>query len=158
MREFWVLTCTLEHAASQTQLSELLAIDASDMVRLIDSLETHGWVSRERDPKDRRRQIIIPTDEGAKAQEQLAAAVAEAEDRALDATTTKQLKHLRKLSQAIMADAHGSDESDSAGNGSPADSESGKSDKSEKADKSDKSDKAEKSGKSGKSGKSDKSK
>ena len=32
MREFWVLTCTLEHAASQTQLSELLAIDASDMV------------------------------------------------------------------------------------------------------------------------------
>lgn len=103
MREFWVLTCTLTHAASQTQLSELLAIDASDMVRLVDSLETHGWVTRERDPKDRRRQIIIPTKKGSKMQSRLAAAVAEAEDRALDATTTKQLKQLRKLSQAIMA-------------------------------------------------------
>lgn len=103
MREFWVLTCTLTHAASQTQLSELLAIDASDMVRLVDSLETHGWVTRERDPKDRRRQLIIPTKKGSKMQSQLATAVAEAEDRALDATTTKQLKQLRKLSQAIMA-------------------------------------------------------
>jgi len=103
MREFWVLTCTLEHAASQTQLSELLAVDASDMVRLIDSLETHGWVTRERDAKDRRRQIVVPTKKGAKAHAQLAKVVSAAEDRALDATTTKQLKQLRKLSKAIMA-------------------------------------------------------
>ncbi len=163
MREFWVLTCTLEHTASQTQLSELLAIDASDMVRLIDSLEAHGWVTRERDPKDRRRQIIIPTEEGATAQQQLAAAVAEAEDRALDATTTKQLKHLRKLSQAIMADPHGSAAQTSEAE-SPADPEaieadsgkssSDKSDKPEKAEKTDKSEKNNKSSKSGKSGKS----
>lgn len=103
MREFWVLTCTLEHAASQTQLSELLAVDASDMVRLIDSLETHGWVSRERDARDRRRQIVVPTKKGTKAHAQLAEVVAAAEDRALDATTTKQLKQLRKLSKAVMA-------------------------------------------------------
>lgn len=103
MREFWVLTCTLEHAASQTQLSDLLAVDASDMVRLIDSLETHGWVTRERDTKDRRRQIVVPTKKGAKAHAQLAQVVSAAEDRALDATTTKQLKQLRKLSKAIMA-------------------------------------------------------
>lgn len=105
MREFWVLTCTLEHAASQTQLSELLATDASDMVRLIDSLEAHGWVTRDRDPRDRRRQIISPTKKGTKMQAQLADVVAQAEDRALDATTTKQLKHLRKLSQVVMAPA-----------------------------------------------------
>lgn len=103
MREFWVLTCTLEHAASQTQLSELLAVDASDMVRLIDSLETHGWVTRERDTKDRRRQIVVPTKKGAKAHAQLTQVVSAAEERALDATTTKQLKQLRKLSKAIMA-------------------------------------------------------
>lgn len=121
MREFWVLTCTLEHAASQTQLSELLAIDASDMVRLVDSLETHGWVTRERDAKDRRRQIIIPTKKGSKAQAQLATAVGEAEGRALDATTTKQLKQLRKLSQAIMSSPQGQSDSD-AGSGSESDS------------------------------------
>lgn len=102
MREFWVLTCTMAHAASQTQLSELLAIDASDMVRLIDSLETHGWVARERDAKDRRRQIIIPTKKGRKIQTDLASLVASAEERALDDASNKQLKHLRKLTKAIL--------------------------------------------------------
>ena len=40
LREFWVLTCLVEEsAASQSHLSDTLAIDASDMVRLIDALE-----------------------------------------------------------------------------------------------------------------------
>ncbi|MHA2789873.1 MarR family winged helix-turn-helix transcriptional regulator [Corynebacterium sp. S7] len=103
MREYWVLTCIVDqNAASQSHLSALLAIDASDMVRLIDSLEKNGWASRERDPKDRRRQIVAPTKEGTKMQAKLSKLVAAAEDRALDATTTKQLKHLRKLAQAIL--------------------------------------------------------
>ncbi|WJY68820.1 MarR family winged helix-turn-helix transcriptional regulator [Corynebacterium auris] len=105
MREFWILTCVTEQPYSQTQLSELLAIDASDMVRLIDSLERHGWVSRDRDPKDRRRQIVTPTKKGTKAQAELADHVAEAEDRALDASSRKQLKSLKKLSKAVLQDA-----------------------------------------------------
>ncbi|SES17216.1 MarR family winged helix-turn-helix transcriptional regulator [Corynebacterium cystitidis] len=105
MREFWVLTCIVEEdAASQTHLSDTLAIDASDMVRLIDALEKHGWASRERDPDDRRRQIIAPTKDGKKAQAKLAELVTAAEDRALDASTTKQLKHLKKLTKAILKD------------------------------------------------------
>lgn len=103
MREYWVLTCIVEkNAASQSHLSEVLAIDASDMVRLIDSLEKKGWASRERDPADRRRQIVASTKDGSKVQSKLSKLVAEAEDRALDASTTKQLKHLRKLTKAIL--------------------------------------------------------
>lgn len=103
MREYWVLTCLIEgDAASQTALSEALAIDASDMVRLIDSLEAQGWAQRERDPKDRRRQIVAATKAGAKAQTELAALVTEAESAALDESTGKQLKHLRKLTQAVL--------------------------------------------------------
>lgn len=104
LREFWVLTCLVEaDAASQSALSETLAIDASDMVRLIDALEGHGWVKRERDPKDRRRQIVACTKKGPKAHGELAIIVAEAEDAALDESTSKQLKHLRKLAKAIIA-------------------------------------------------------
>lgn len=105
MREYWILTCVVGQAYSQTQLAELLAIDASDMVRLIDSLEKHGWVSRDRDPSDRRRQIVTPTKKGSKAQATLAAEVAAAEDRALDVSTTKQLKSLKKLSKAILQES-----------------------------------------------------
>lgn len=104
MRGFWVLTCVAENALSQSQLSSLLAVDASDMVRLVDSLEDLGWVKRDRDPKDRRRQIVTATKKGTKALNMLADEVADAEDRALDASSNKQLKSLKKLSKAILAD------------------------------------------------------
>lgn len=104
MREYWILACVDGQPMSQRQLSELLGIDASDMVRLIDSLETSNWVTRERDPKDRRRQIVAATKKGTKALARLAADVAEAEDRALEASSSKQLKSLRKLSQALEAE------------------------------------------------------
>ena len=104
LREYWVLSCLVDRdAASQTALSEMLAIDTSDMVRLIDSLENRGWVRRERDPQDRRRQIVASTKKGTKAQAELADLVAGAEDRALDESTSKQLKHLRKLAAAIIS-------------------------------------------------------
>ena len=110
IREFWVLTCPVEEdAASQSFLSETLAIDASDMVRLIDALEKRGWAKRERDPKDRRRQIVASTKKGTKAQGELAELVVAAEDEALNDSTSKQLKHLRKLAQVII-DADSEDE------------------------------------------------
>ena len=116
LREYWVLTCLVaETASSQSALSETLAIDASDMVRLLDSLESRHWVKRERDSKDRRRQIIASTKKGTKAHKELAVLVAKAEDEALDESTNKQLKHLRKLATAIIAaDAPGDVESSDA--------------------------------------------
>ena len=116
LREYWVLTCLVaETASSQSAPSETLAIDASDMVRLLDSLESRHWVKRERDSKDRRRQIIASTKKGTKAHKELAVLVAKAEDEALDESTNKQLKHLRKLATAIIAaDAPGDAESSDA--------------------------------------------
>lgn len=102
MREFWVLTCVSEVAMSQRELAELLAIDASDMVRILDSLEDHGWVKRDRDPKDRRRQLVSATKKGAKILDSLSGDVAEAEDRALELSSQKQLKSIKKLAQAIL--------------------------------------------------------
>lgn len=104
LREYWVLTCLVtDNAASQSFLSETLAIDASDMVRLIDSLEERGWAKRERDSKDRRRQIVASTKKGNKAHKELSELVSAAEDEALDESTKKQLKHLRMLAKAIIA-------------------------------------------------------
>lgn len=103
MREYWVLTCLVaEDAASQSALSEMLDIDASDMVRLIDSLEERKWAKRERDPRDRRRQIVSSTKKGTKAQDELASLVSQAEHIALDESNRKQLKHLRKLTVSVF--------------------------------------------------------
>lgn len=109
MREFWILTCVAGQPMSQRQLAELLLIDASDMVRIVDSLEDHGWVKRDRDPKDRRRQIVTATKKGSKALSSLSSDVAQAEDRALEASSQKQLKSIKKLAQAILVEESGED-------------------------------------------------
>ena len=101
MREYWVLACVDVAPMSQRQLSELLIIDASDMVRLIDSLEKLGWVTGAPDPDFDRRKIVAATKKGTKALAKLGNEVAAAEDRALEASSQKQLKSLKKLSQAI---------------------------------------------------------
>ncbi|MBV7302015.1 MarR family winged helix-turn-helix transcriptional regulator [Corynebacterium sp. TAE3-ERU2] len=110
LREYWVLCClATASASSQSKLCDILSMDASDMVRLIDALEEKKWVKRERDKQDRRRQIVTTTKKGTKARDHLTEIVTAAEDRALDESTNKQLKHLRKLAKAIMA-AEASDE------------------------------------------------
>lgn len=104
MREFWVLTCLVSSTAkSQSALSHLLAIDASDMVRLLDGLEELGWAKRARDPKDRRKQIVTATKKGKNIQKELLDVVSKAESLALEESTSKQRKNLRKLATAIMS-------------------------------------------------------
>jgi DNA-binding MarR family transcriptional regulator len=49
---------------SQAQLSEHLCIDANNTVILLNELESEGWITRERDPSDRRRHLVRVTDAG----------------------------------------------------------------------------------------------
>ena len=53
----------------QSQLAELLCIDANNTVILLNELEDKGWVWRERDPADRRRHLVWMTDAGRAAYE-----------------------------------------------------------------------------------------
>jgi MarR family transcriptional regulator for hemolysin len=104
LREYWVLTYLVDgDAASQSTLGEVIGVDRSDMVRLVDALEQRNLAQRVKDPKDRRRQIISVTKKGRKTQGTLSPIVRDAEDRALDESTSKQLKHLKKLAKSIIA-------------------------------------------------------
>lgn len=112
LREYWVLTYLVDgDAASQTTLGEVIGVDRSDMVRLVDSLEQRELAQRVKDPKDRRRQIITATKKGRKVQEKLTPVVQDAEDKALDESTSKQLKHLKKLAKSIIASEEETDQS-----------------------------------------------
>lgn len=59
-----VLVLIADHHENLTQkaLGELLHIDKSYMVGLLDYLEEHDYVLRERNPEDRREQLIRLTD------------------------------------------------------------------------------------------------
>ncbi|MDQ1129623.1 MarR family winged helix-turn-helix transcriptional regulator [Microbacterium sp. SORGH_AS_0888] len=86
---------------TQRELSEFLQLDPSQIVALIDALETRGLVTREPDPNDRRANILMCTDAGRvlHAEAQAAVALAESElfegidSAVLDAVVTG-LRHL----------------------------------------------------------------
>src|SRR4051794_41817828 len=63
----------------QTALAQMLRIDRSDVVSLIDALEARGLVQRGRDSEDRRRYALALTAEGEALVERLAGGGAETE-------------------------------------------------------------------------------
>jgi DNA-binding MarR family transcriptional regulator len=60
---------SLPEPLPQAQLAEVMCIDANNTVILLNELEAKGWVTRERDPADRRRHVVAMTDAGRRAYE-----------------------------------------------------------------------------------------
>lgn len=82
---------------SQREISEALGVDPSDLVGVIDILETAGTVERRRDPDDRRRHAVALTAEGERAVRRLAVLTAKAEARALARLSPEERKLLSEL-------------------------------------------------------------
>jgi MarR family transcriptional regulator, lower aerobic nicotinate degradation pathway regulator len=80
---------------SQQAIGEVLRIDRTTMVALIDDLEQKGYVKRERNPDDRRAYAITLTAAGRRAQA-----------RAEDAVDANALQFFGRLSEAERAELH----------------------------------------------------
>lgn len=90
--------------ASQLEVSRTMGVAPSLVVTVADRLEALGAVQRVRDPGDRRRQNLLPTDHGLELLERCAAIAAELEAEltaSLDAEVREQLRAiLSTLAQA----------------------------------------------------------
>ncbi len=68
MRHLMSLSYVRDHnGGPQQELAEALCMDANNVVLLLNELEELGYVSRRRDPDDRRRHLVDLTPAGAKA-------------------------------------------------------------------------------------------
>src|SRR5215471_17296302 len=64
-RRVGILTLVIElEPMTQKALGDMLRIDRTTMVALIDDLENKGYVTRQRRPQDRRAFLIEPTHDG----------------------------------------------------------------------------------------------
>jgi DNA-binding MarR family transcriptional regulator len=56
-----------EEGAPQARLAEFLEIEPISVSRLLDRMETGGWITRRQDVSDRRVRMIFPTDKSRRA-------------------------------------------------------------------------------------------
>lgn len=95
---FTVLTTLVEQGpASQASLGRRLGIDRSDMAAVAADLERDGLIARERDPADRRRNVVTATTAGRTTLARLDARVDAAQEQLLEPLTAPEREQLVEL-------------------------------------------------------------
>jgi DNA-binding MarR family transcriptional regulator len=97
-RQVGILTLVVEwEPMTQKALGDMLRIDRTTMVSLIDDLERKGYVVRQRHPMDRRAYLVQPTETGRAAKRAAIAILDEQQDRFLAPLTQAQRLQLGAL-------------------------------------------------------------
>jgi DNA-binding MarR family transcriptional regulator len=100
MRPRHLLTLTVlrdRGESSQADLAGTLQLDRTNLVGLLNELETDGLIERRRSPEDRRRHTVVLTNEGRERLAQAEFVLAAAEDVVLANLTAKQRDTLYEL-------------------------------------------------------------
>ena len=102
-RQAGILTLVTEGAPmTQKALGDMLRIDRTTMVSLIDDLERKGYVIRQRHPRDRRAFLVQPTPSGHTAKVQAVAILDEQQSRFLAPLTPAQQQQLGTLLKRLQ--------------------------------------------------------
>lgn len=103
-KEFGALTIlATEGEMSQQHLGELMGVDRTTMVAVVDALQSAGLVERERDPRDRRAYALRATSRGRRVLGQATTAAREAEDAFLARLPAADRDELRRLLAVLLA-------------------------------------------------------
>jgi DNA-binding MarR family transcriptional regulator len=108
MRPRQLLTLTVlrdRGGTSQADLAELLRIDRTNLVGLLNELETDGWIERRRSPEDRRRHIVELTADGREILSRAEFALAAVEDHVFGGLGAEQRAQLHALLQRAAGGA-----------------------------------------------------
>jgi len=97
-----LLTLTELGPRSQHELSQLLHVNRTMMVALIDSMEEAGLVERRRNPSDRRSYALEPTASGRHTLEELGSAVDRAEAELTRGLTADERRRLHELLSLVV--------------------------------------------------------
>ena len=89
----------------QRELAELLRLDPSQVVALVDELQARDLVIRQPDPGDRRANVVTATAEGAALYAQATVAVAAAQAAVFTPLSSEQRSQLAALLRSIAVPA-----------------------------------------------------
>jgi DNA-binding MarR family transcriptional regulator len=99
-----ILCCLDEYGpACQRDVAVRLGIDSGDIVAFFDGLQQQGLVLRERDPRDRRRQVVTLTASGRRTLRKTEALLDAAEPGILAALSEPERAEFRRLAARVLA-------------------------------------------------------
>lgn len=101
----WLILLSLktrEHA-NQRQLAEAVGIEGATLTHHLTSMERRGLIRRERDPENRRVQVVRLTDEGERMFGQLAGAATAHDKRLRKGMTSEEVSQLSGLLSRLAA-------------------------------------------------------
>jgi DNA-binding MarR family transcriptional regulator len=102
-REWAALTCLDEqHGRSQREVADLLGVDRTTMVALVDQLQTKGLVKRHPQPDDRRKNTVSLTGKGRDAMQSGAGLIDDCERRFLAALSEPDARQLKDALLALL--------------------------------------------------------
>lgn len=107
-RDFVVLDVLADQdAGSQRDLAERLGINRTIMVRLIDRLAAAGYVTRTRNPANRRSYVLSLTEDGRRARDAMRHEMSERDAAVTAALTPRERRRLNELLNRLLPDAAG---------------------------------------------------
>ena len=86
---------------SQRELAELLRLDPSQVVALVDELQARELVIRQPDPGDRRANVVTATDEGTALYARATVSVAGAQEDVFSSLSPEERSHLTTLLRSV---------------------------------------------------------
>jgi MarR family transcriptional regulator, transcriptional regulator for hemolysin len=108
--QWWVLTHLYRNdGVTQSELADTLEIEKPTLGRLLDRLESKGWVRRESDVHDRRAKRLYLTEEVAPAMKAMRAAAAEVRREALSGLSTEEQERFVDTLLAVKANLSGTE-------------------------------------------------
>jgi DNA-binding MarR family transcriptional regulator len=103
-REWAALNCLDEqHGLSQREVADLLGVDRTTMVALVDELQAKGWVKRHPQPDDRRKNIVSLTRKGRDLMQRGARIIDNCERRFLATLSESDAEQLKNALHAVIA-------------------------------------------------------
>ena len=101
MRSVFTLTQLADGPVNQQALIDLLGVDPSALVAVLNELEGLGLLARQRDAADRRRHIVTITPEGTKTLAEVDAILGGADDDLFAALTPNERTQLERLLEKV---------------------------------------------------------
>jgi DNA-binding MarR family transcriptional regulator len=102
-REWAALNCLDEqHGLSQREAAQLLGVDRTTMVALVDELEAKGWVERRPHSDDRRKNIVGLTKKGRDLMRRAGRLIDDCERRFLAALSDSDAERLKNALDAVI--------------------------------------------------------